>query len=66
MVVCYLGFLIFGTALFVAVVSGQTPLPRWACLFNILPLMLALLPLRVGGSGNWAGAIMFLGLFFLL
>ena len=66
MIVCYLGFLIFGTAFFAAVVSGITPLPRWACLLNILPLMLALLPLRIGGAGNWAGAIMFLGLFFLL
>ena len=66
MIVCYLGFLIFGVSLFVPVVSGWTPLPRWACVFNILPLMLALLPARVGGSGNWAGAIMFLGLSFLL
>ena len=66
MVVCYLGFLIFGVAFFVAVVSGWTPLPRWACVFNVLPLMLALFPLRVGGAGNWAGAVMFLGLFLLL
>ena len=65
MVVCYLGFLVFGIALFVAVVSGWTPLPRWACVFNVLPLMLALFPLRVGGAGNWAGAIMFLGLLLL-
>ena len=66
MVVCYLGFLIFGVTFFVAVIAGMTPLPRWACVFNILPLMLALFPLRVGGAGNWAGVIMFLGLFFLL
>ena len=66
LIVCYLGFLIFGVSLFVPVVSGWTPLPRWACVFNILPLMLALMPTRVGGSGNWAGAIMFLGLMFLL
>ncbi len=66
MVACYLGFLVFGVAFFVAVVGGMTPLPRWACVFNILPLMLALFPLRVGGAGNWAGAIMFLGLFFLV
>ena len=66
MIICYLGFLIFGVSLFVPVVSGGTPLPRWACIFNILPLMLALMPTRVGGAGNWAGAIMFLGLFFLL
>ncbi len=59
-------FLLFGVALFVPVVSGWTPLPRWACVFNILPLMLVLMPTRVGGSGNWAGAIMFLGLIFLL
>jgi len=29
-------------------------------------LMLVLMPTRVGGSGNWAGAIMFLGFMFLL
>jgi hypothetical protein len=66
LIVCYLGFLIFGVSLFVPVVSGWTPLPRWACVFNILPLMLVLMPTRVGGSGNWAGAVMFLGLMFLL
>ena len=66
MIVCYLGFLIFGVSLFVPVISGWTSLPRWACVFNILPLMLALMPMRVGGSGNWAGAVMFLGLSFLL
>ena len=66
MIICYLGFLIFGVSFFIPVVSGGTPLPRWACIFNILPLMLALMPTRVGGAGNWAGAIMFLGLFFLL
>ena len=66
MIVCYLGFLIFGVTFFVAVVSGMTPLPRWACMFNILPLMMALFPLRVGGAGNWAGTIMFMGLLFLL
>ena len=65
MFVCYAGFLIFGVALFAAVVSGLTPLPRWACVFNTTLLMLVLMPLRVGGSGNWAGAIMFLGLLLL-
>ena len=57
MFVCYAGFLLFG-----AVVSGLTPLPEWACVFNTTLLMLALMPTRVGGSGNWAGALMFLGL----
>ena len=66
MYVCYAGFLLFGAALFAAVVTGLTPLPRWACVFNILPLMLVLFPTRLGGAGNWAGAVMFLGLFFLV
>lgn len=65
MFVCYAGFLLFGAALFAAVVSGMTPLPRWACVFNTTLLMLVLMPSRVGGSGNWAGAIMFLGLLIL-
>ncbi|MBR1457568.1 MAG: hypothetical protein IJ594_10485 [Oscillospiraceae bacterium] len=62
MFVCYAGFLLFGAVLFAAVVSGLTPLPEWACVFNTTLLMLALMPTRVGGSGNWAGALMFLGL----
>ena len=66
MIVCYIGFLIFGIALFVGVVTGMTQIPRWACIFNILPLMIILMPTRIGGSGNWAGAIMFLGLLFLI
>ncbi len=66
MFVCYAGFLLFGVSLFAAVVGGWTLLPRWACVFNILPLMLVLFPLRIGGAGNWAGAIMFVGLFFLV
>ena len=66
MLVCYAGFLIFGISLFLAVFNSYTPLPKWACLFNTTLLMLVLTPLRIGGSGNWAGAIMFLGLLFLL
>ena len=66
MIVCYLGFLIFGVSLFVPVVGGWTPLPRWACVINILPIMLVLFPTRIGGAGNWAGAIMFISLLFLI
>ena len=66
MLVCYLGFLLFGASMFFAVVSGRTSLPAWACVFNVLPLMLLLFPTRIGGSGNWAGAIMFIGLLFLI
>lgn len=65
MFVCYAGFLIFGIAFFAAVVSGLTPLPKWACVFNTTLLMLVLMPTRIGGSGNWAGAIMFLGMLIL-
>ena len=66
LVVCYLGFLLFGVSMFVAVASGWTSLPTWACVFNVFLLMMILFPTRIGGSGNWAGAFMFLGLLFLI
>jgi len=66
LVMCYLGFLLFGISMFVPVVLGWTSLPAWACIFNVLPLMLILFPTRIGGSGNWAGAIMFISLLFLI
>ena len=65
MFVCYFGFMFFGVPLFIAVVSGATPWPAWACVFNVLPLMILLFPTRIGGSGNWAGTIMFIGLLLL-
>ena len=66
MFACYLGMLLFSVTLFVMVVSGATALPVWACVFNILLVASVLFPLRIGGAGNWAGVVMFLGLFFLL
>jgi hypothetical protein len=63
---CYLGQALFSIAFFVAVGSGITPLPRWACLFNILPLAILLSVFRLPGAGNFAGAIQFLALLFLL
>ena len=54
------------TTLFIAVVTGKTDLPRWACIFNSALLYIPLFPLRIGGTGNWVGAIMFLGLFALI
>ena len=66
MIVCYLGFLIFGVTLFLAVVTGVTSLPLWGCIFNITLFMVILLPMHVPGAGNWAGAFMFLGLLFLI
>ena len=66
MYVCYFGLLIFAVSFFVAVVMGTTALPRWACVFNTLPLFLLLSPFRIVGAGNIANAIMFAGLFFLI
>ena len=66
MVVCYLGLLVFSITLFVMVVTGATVLPAWACIFNILLISSVLFPLRIGGASNWAGAMMFLGLLFLI
>lgn len=58
----YLGLLVFTVCLFAAVVTGRTDLPKWACIFNTLPLMLLLAPTKLPAKGNIAGAVMFLGL----
>lgn len=62
MFVGYLGLLVYVITLFVMVVTGKTSLPEWACIFNTLVMMLALLPTKLPAKGNVAGAIMFLGL----
>lgn len=66
MIVGYLGLAVFLVTLFIMVVTGMTPLPQWACVLNTLPLMLLLTPTKLPAKGNIAGAIMYLGLFFLL
>ena len=66
MIACYLGWAVFGIALFIAVITGITNIPRWACIFNIVPLFLATFPFHIGGMGNWCGAAMFIGLLILL
>ena len=66
MIACYLGLIVFSITLFVMVVTGKTALPSWASIFNILVIASVLFPLRIGGAGNWAGAVMFLGLIFLI
>ena len=66
MYVGYLGLLVFAVTFFVAVVTGQTDLPRWACVFNTLPLFIILLPTKLPAKGNIAGAVMFLGLLFVV
>lgn len=62
MYVYYIGLVIVSITWLVAVVSGMTTLPRWSCIFNVLPLFLVLSPFKIVGTGNLAGAIMFLGL----
>jgi len=66
MVICYLGLLLFSVSFFVAIVTGTTSLPRWVCVFNTLPLFLALSPFKIAGSGNIANGLMFLALFFII
>ena len=66
MIGCYGGILLFSVAHFIPVVTGMTPLPEWACVFNLLPLFLVQVPFNIPGAGNIAGAVMYLGLFILL
>ena len=66
MIVGYLGLAVFVITLFIMVLTGKTPLPQWACVFNTLPLMLFLTPTKLPAKGNIAGAIMYLGLIVLL
>ena len=66
MIGCYLGWAVFGIIMLIAVITGKTDLPRWACIFNIVPLFLVTFPFHIGGMGNWCGATMFAGLFVLM
>lgn len=66
MIVCYVGLLVFAVTFFIAVVTGTTSLPKWACIFNTLPLFLVLSPFKLVGTGNIANAIMFFGLAILI
>ncbi len=66
MIACYLGLIVYSVVLFVMVVTGATALPSWAAVFNIMLIASVLFPLRIGGAGNWAGAVMFLGMVFLV
>ena len=66
MIACYLGLIVYSVALSAMVVTGATTLPSWAAVFNIMLIASVLFPLRIGGAGNWAGAVMFLGMVFLV
>ena len=65
MIICYIGMALAGVTLFISVVTGTTALPAWACIFNAIPLTLLFTPFRIGGTGNWCGAIMFAALLIL-
>lgn len=62
----YGGLLAFLATLFVMVVTGNTDFPRWGCIFNTIVFMLAMLPTKIPAKGNIAGALMYLGLLFLI
>jgi len=65
-IVGYIGIIAFAGALFAAVASGVTPLPRWCCIFNTIPAALLLMPTKLPAKGNLAGAVMFLGLIIMI
>lgn len=66
MYVGYTGLLVFVVTLFIMIVSGHTSLPIWTCIFNTLVIMILLLPTKLPAKGNIAGAVMYLGLLFLI
>ncbi len=66
MAVGYAGWLALLVTWFVMVVRGSTGLPAWACVFNTAVIMIPLAPTKLPAKGNVAGALMFIGLLFLL
>ncbi len=66
MVLGYAGWLVLLITLFVMVVRGLTGLPVWGCVFNTAVIVLLLAPTKIPAKGNVAGALMFIGLLFLI
>ena len=62
----YTGWLVYLVTLFVMVVRGMAGLPAWGCVFNTAVLFLLIAPTKIPAKGNVAGAIMYIGLLFLL
>ena len=62
MIGCYLGLVMMSVAMFIAIITGGTTFPGWACVFNPVILYIVLAPFRVPATGNIAGAIAFIGL----
>lgn len=66
MVAGYVGWLAFLIVLFVMVVRGMTGLPAWGCIFNTAVITLFMAPTKIPAKGNVAGAMMYIGLLFLV
>lgn len=62
MIAAYIGLIMVSVALFIAIITGRTTAPAWACVFNAVIFFLVLTPFRIVGAGNIAGALTFLGL----
>ena len=62
----YAGMLVFAVVFLIAVITGKTTLPVWACIFNLLPLAIVIMPTKIPAKANVIGAIMFAGLLFLI
>lgn len=62
----YLGMIVFSAAFLIAVVTGSTSLPAWACIFNLLPLAIVIMPTKLPAKANVMGAIMYAGLIVLI
>lgn len=66
MYAAYLAMLVFAVAFLLVIITGQTAMPRWACIFTLLPLAAVVLPTKLPAKANVIGAGMFLGMFFLM
>lgn len=64
--VAYIGLLVFCVTLFVLILSANTVLPMWHCIFNTLLFFILLAPTKIPAKGNIANALMFLCLAFIL
>ena len=62
----YLGMLAFAISFLIPVVTSKTSLPAWACIFNLLPLAVVILPTKLPAKANVIGVLMFAGLIFLI
>ncbi len=62
----YAGWLVLLVTVFVMVIRGMTGLPAWGCIFNTAVISLLLAPTKIPAKGNVAGAVMFIGLLFII